>query len=67
MEYFDTNIYVYAFCQNIDNQEQKKLSQKLLKTRASNDKLLVAPLFRPKIGVFVKRFGCTKLRCKCKV
>ena len=33
MEYFDTNIYIYAFCKNIDNQEQKEISQKLLKNR----------------------------------
>lgn len=36
MEYFDTNIYIYAFCKNIDNQEQKEISQKLLRDKASN-------------------------------
>ena len=27
----DTNIYIYAFCNNVDNQEQKFLSQRILK------------------------------------
>ena len=44
MEYFDTNIYIYAFCQNIDNQEQKELSQKMLKDRASNNSLLISEI-----------------------
>jgi len=57
MEYFDTNIYVYAFCQNIDNQEQKKLSQKLLKTRASNDKLLIS-----EIVLYEFAYICKKLK-----
>ena len=30
MIYLDTNIYVYAFCNNVDNQEQKNISQKIL-------------------------------------
>jgi predicted nucleic acid-binding protein len=34
MEYFDANIYIYAFYKNIDNQEQKEISQKLLKDKA---------------------------------
>jgi len=25
MEYFDTNIYIYAFCNNIDDKNQKDI------------------------------------------
>ena len=57
MEYFDTNIYIYAFCKNIDNQEQKILSQKLLKESASNHRLLVS-----EIVLYEFAFTCKKLK-----
>jgi len=31
MIYLDTNVLIYAFCKNVDNLEQKKLSQEILK------------------------------------
>ena len=57
MEYFDTNIYIYAFCKNIDNQEQKEISQKLLKDRASNNNLLVSEII-----LYEFAFNCKKLK-----
>jgi len=57
MEYFDTNIYIYAFCQNIDNQEQKELSQKMLKDRASNNSLLISEII-----LYEFAFICKKLK-----
>jgi len=57
MEYFDTNIYIYAFCKNIDNQEQKEISQKLLKDRASNNNLLVSEII-----LYEFAFSCKKLK-----
>ena len=42
MVYFDTNIYIYAFCQNVDNALQKELSQKLLKQYASSQELVIS-------------------------
>jgi len=57
MEYFDTNIYIYAFCHNIDNQEQKELSQKMLKDRASNNSLLISEII-----LYEFAFICKKLK-----
>ena len=57
MEYFDTNIYIYAFCKNIDNQKQKELSQNLLKDRASNNTLLVSEII-----LYEFAFICKKLK-----
>jgi len=44
MDYLDTNVYVYAFCQNVDNKEQKHISQKLLKESAANRSLIVSEI-----------------------
>jgi len=57
MEYFDTNIYIYAFCHNIDNQDQKELSQKMLKDRASNNSLLISEII-----LYEFAFICKKLK-----
>jgi predicted nucleic acid-binding protein len=42
MIYLDTNIYIYAFCKNVDNQEQKAISQKILKEAVSQKSLIVS-------------------------
>jgi len=57
MEYFDTNVFVYAFCQNVDNQEQKELSQKLLKQSVSNNDLLVSEVI-----LYEFAFSCKRLQ-----
>jgi len=57
MDYFDTNIYVYAFCKNIDNKEQKEVSQKLLKESAVNNSLIVSEII-----LYEFAFVCTKLK-----
>jgi len=57
MEYFDTNIYIYAFCKNIDDKNQKEISQKLLKDRASNNNLLVSEII-----LYEFAFSCKKLK-----
>ena len=57
MEYFDTNVYIYAFCKNIDNQEQKEISQKLLKDRASKNNLIVSEII-----LYEFAFSCKKLK-----
>jgi len=44
MEYFDTNIYVYAFCNNIDNEEQKEISKKLIRESIQNHKIVVSEI-----------------------
>ncbi len=57
MEYFDTNIYIYAFCQNTDNQEQKDISQELLKDSASKNNLLISEII-----LYEFAFSCKKLK-----
>ena len=56
MEYFDTNIYVYAFCKNVDDQEQKRISQHLLKDRIRNNKLLISEII-----LYEFAYVCNKL------
>jgi predicted nucleic acid-binding protein len=42
MEYFDTNVYIYAFCNNIDNEKQKEISKKLIRESIKNNKIVVS-------------------------
>jgi len=44
MEYFDTNVYIYAFCNNIDNEKQKEISKKLLRESIKNHKIVVSEI-----------------------
>jgi len=36
--YLDTNIYIYAFCNNVDDQNQKVISQKILREAVKEKK-----------------------------
>jgi len=44
MEYFDTNVYIYAFCNNIDNEKQKEISKKLIRESIKNHKIVVSEI-----------------------
>ncbi|MEA1891450.1 MAG: PIN domain-containing protein [Campylobacterota bacterium] len=44
MEYFDTNIYIYAFCNNIDNANQKDISKKLIRKSIENNTIIVSEM-----------------------
>jgi len=44
MEYFDTNIYVYAFCNNIDDKNQKDISKKLVRESVQNNTIIVSEM-----------------------
>lgn len=57
MDYFDTNVYVYAFCKNIDNYEQKETAQSLLRESAVSDSLIVSEVI-----LYEFAFVCTKLK-----
>ena len=57
MEYFDTSIYISAFCKNVYNQQQKKLSQELLKDRASKKQLIISEII-----LYEFAFICNKLK-----
>ena len=40
MVYFDTNILLYAFSKNIDDEEQREISIKLVEKAIGNDTLI---------------------------
>jgi predicted nucleic acid-binding protein len=44
MEYFDTNIYIYAFCNNIDDKNQKDISKKLVRESVQNNTIIVSEM-----------------------
>ena len=44
MIYLDTNIFVYAFCKNIDNQSQKIKSQEILRESIKNSELILSEI-----------------------
>jgi len=44
MIYLDTNVLIYAFCKNVDNLEQKKLSQEILKSAITSSKFLISEI-----------------------
>jgi predicted nucleic acid-binding protein len=57
MVYFDTNIYIYAFCKNVDNLQQKALSQKLLKEYASKQELIVSEIILYEFAFICHKLG----------
>ncbi|CAA6808014.1 MAG: Unknown protein [uncultured Sulfurovum sp.] len=44
MVYFDTNVLIYAFSKNVDNEEQKALSIKLVEEAIKSNTLIVSEL-----------------------
>jgi predicted nucleic acid-binding protein len=44
MVYFDTNVLIYAFAQNVDDQRQKDISVKLVGEAIENGSLIVSEL-----------------------
>lgn len=44
MVYFDTNVLIYAFSKNVDNEKQKALSVKLVEEAITNNALIVSEL-----------------------
>ena len=57
MVYFDTNIYIYAFCKNVDNIQQKTLSQNLLKEYASKQELVVSEIILYEFAFICHKLG----------
>lgn len=60
MVYFDTNIYVYAFSQNVDNLQQKFLSQGLLKKHAANHELILSEIILYEFAFVSHKLGESK-------
>jgi len=44
MVYFDTNVLIYAFSKNVDDEKQKNISIKLLEEAIANNSLIVSEL-----------------------
>jgi len=44
MEYFDTNVYIYAFCNNIDDENQKEISKSLIRESIKNHTIIVSEI-----------------------
>jgi len=44
MVYFDTNVLIYAFSKNVDDERQKNISIKLIEEAIKNDSLIVSEL-----------------------
>ena len=44
MDYFDTNVLIYAFTKNIDNLEQSKISTALVEKALDNNTLIVSEI-----------------------
>ena len=44
MVYFDTNIYIYAFCNNVDNKDQKEISKKLIRESIKNHTIVLSEI-----------------------
>ena len=44
MIYLDTNIFVYAFCKNVDDESQKRKSQEILKESIKNSQLILSEI-----------------------
>lgn len=57
MIYLDTNVLIYAFCKNVDNEEQKKISQEILKSSIIDKTLLLSEII-----LYEFAFICTKLK-----
>jgi predicted nucleic acid-binding protein len=55
MTYLDTNVLVYAFCKNVDDQEQKRVSQEILKSSISNKTLLLSEIVLYEFSFICKR------------
>ena len=58
MIYLDTNILIYAFCKNVDNETQKHKAQEILKESIISKQLLVLS----EISLYEFAFICKKLK-----
>jgi len=44
MVFFDTNVLIYAFCKNVDNEKQQNISVKLFDEAIKNQNFIVSEL-----------------------
>ncbi len=57
MIYLDTNILVYAFCKNVDDENQKQKAQEILKESIISKQLILS-----EISLYEFAFICKKLK-----
>ena len=57
MIYLDTNILIYAFCKNVDNETQKHKAQEILKESIISKQLILS-----EISLYEFAFICKKLK-----
>lgn len=62
MIYIDTNILVYAFCKNVDDENQKQKAQEILKESIISKQLILS-----EISLYEFAFICKKLEEKLEV
>jgi predicted nucleic acid-binding protein len=62
MIYLDTNILVYAFCKNVDDENQKQKAQEILKESIISKQLILS-----EISLYEFAFICKKLEEKLEV
>lgn len=57
MIYLDTNVLVYALCKNVDDVQQKEISQNILKTTVKNGNLLLSEISLYEYAFVSKKLG----------
>jgi predicted nucleic acid-binding protein len=57
MVYFDTNVLIYAFAQNIDDVKQRDISVKLIEEAIKNDTLLVSQLLLCEVAFILQKIN----------
>ncbi len=57
MVYFDTNVLIYAFAKNIDDDKQRDISIKLVEEAIENDTLIVSELLLCEIAFILNKIN----------
>ena len=60
MVYFDTNVLVYTFCQNVDNEIQKEISLDLVEKSIKDDSLVVSEVLLCEFAFILNKVGENK-------
>jgi len=57
MIYLDTNVLVYAFLKNVDDEKQKDIAISILQTALENDELLISEITLYEFAFVSKKLG----------
>lgn len=61
MVYFDTNVLIYAFSKNVDNEKQKNISIELVEEAIKNNSLIVSELILSEFAFISNKLNKTKI------